>query len=92
MTFVFLDHESRKDLRAYKDDCKPELELILFESDDDYKNSEALDQSDLDEEYCSDVESSGEDFFEDYVPKVFPPIQFDPQKGMTEAEKKQKAE
>ena len=74
MTYVFLDRDSRTELRAYRDEFNPNIDLILFESDSEYSHSDDLDQSDLDEDNCSDVECSGEDFFEEYVPKVFPPI------------------
>lgn len=74
MVNVFLSWESRQELREYKEEHNPELKLALFEPEDDDDLSEDHDEDDLDEEECSDAESSGLDFFEDYIPKAFPPI------------------
>lgn len=52
--------------------------MILFEPNEYADDSEGFDQDDLDEDECDDADSSGEDFFEEYVPKVFPPVNFNP--------------
>ena len=47
MVSVFLNRDSRNELRSYKNEAKPDLNLILFEPTDDYELSEELDQNDL---------------------------------------------